>query len=344
MMRSSVGRSGYILSAALVIGFGGGVVCRAASDSLFDDRFFFNRNVPDYTSSAVSSYAGSSVADAGSNAFALGKSAVNHYLLPSLGENAPEWAKRIEFEWDVQKDLKPSYSILTVQPLYQDNDKQNTFFIQASQLRYNMIDKYRDTTNIGLGYRRLFMNNQLMLGVNSFFDYEWTYGHQRASVGGEIKWAMLDFNTNIYRRITGYRTIDDAAGTTERAMNGYDFELRSQVPFLPWMNVGAKYYRWQTDQADDTAGWTYSAAADVTQNLSIEAGWSKDNYTQSSAFAKFVFRLARTDRPAMLSDKAVSRSLFEQRDMRNYTLDKVRRQNKIVVERGGSGIVIARGD
>ena len=54
--------------------------------------------------------------------------------------------------------------------------------------------------------------------------------------------------------------------------------------------------------------------------------------------------LARTDRPAMLSDKVVSNQLFEQRDMRNYTLDKVRRENRIMVERTGGGIVVARGN
>ena len=66
--------------------------------------------------------------------------AVRKYLLPALGEGAPGWAKRIEFEFDVQKDLKPTYSILTVQPLYQSKDKQNTVFVQASQLRYDLLE------------------------------------------------------------------------------------------------------------------------------------------------------------------------------------------------------------
>ena len=92
-----------------------------------------------------------------------------------------------------------------MQPLYQDKDKQNTIFIQASQLRYDQIDKYRDTTNIGLGYRRLLFDNQVLVGINSFFDYEWTYGHERGSVGGELKWAMLDLNANVYRRLSGER-------------------------------------------------------------------------------------------------------------------------------------------
>ena len=245
---------------------------------------------------------------------------------------------------DFQKDLKPTYSVLTVQPIYQDADKQNTLFVQASQLRYDQIGKYRDTTNIGLGYRRLFLDNQAMAGLNAFFDNEWTYGHKRYSVGGELKWAMLDFNSNVYRRITDFKMIDASTSTEERAMNGFDLELRSQVPYLPWMRVGARYYRWQTDLSDDTKGWQYSVDADITQSLSVEAGWRKDNFSSTDGFVKFVFRLARTDRPVMLSDRAVSNVAFEKRDMRNYTLDKVRRENRIIVERKGGGIIVARGN
>ena len=314
-----------------------------AGEDVFNSRFFFNNGSPS-ASSSVYAYSAEDNRDVANTALALGSNAVRQYLLPSLGADAPEWAKRIEFEWNVQKDFKPSYSILTVQPLYQDKDKQNTIFVQASQLRYDQIDKYRDTTNIGLGYRRLLFDNQVLVGINSFFDYEWTYGHERGSVGGELKWAMLDFNANIYRRLSDEKMIDAATSTIERAMSGYDVELRSQMPFLPWVRIGARYYRWQSDFADDIKGWRYSADADITQNLSIEAGWTNDNVDSNSAYAKVVFRLARTDRPVMLSDKVVSKDIFDKRDMRNYTLDKVRRENKILVERSGGGIVVARGN
>ncbi len=358
---SSASRSQQALWVTLTsVGLVAAGVSLAADQSAFDSRYVFGQQqstgllafapgerplpgfeTPDF--SRASAYGGQT--DMGSSAYAWAKTAATRYLLPSLGEGAPEWAKRIEVESDIQRGLKPTYSILTVQPLYQDAGKQNTLFVQVSQLRYDMIDKYRDTTNIGLGYRRLLLENQMLVGINSFFDHEWTYGHNRYSVGGELKWAMLDFNTNLYRAITGYKTIDAATSTTERAMSGYDVELRSQIPFVPWMRVGATYYRWKSDLTDDTKGWRYSADADLTQNLSIEAGWMNDNVNPKGAYAKFVLRLARTDRPVMLSDKFVSKQVFEQRDMRTYTLDKVRRENRIMVERQiAGGIIVTRGN
>lgn len=315
----------------------------AADELPFADRYVFNQN----QSLNALGYAAQG-GDAASTAFALAKGGMTNYLFPSLGQNAPDWAKRIEFEVDVQQNLKPTYSILTVQPLYQDAKKQNTFFVQASQLRYDMLGEYRDTTNLGLGYRRLLGDNSVLVGVNTFYDYEWTYKHQRVGLGGEVKWAMLDGNVNLYKAISSEKLIDAANGISERAMSGWDTELRSQVPYLPWLQVGAKYYRWNSDYADDTKGWRYSASADISQNLSVEAGWSRDNYNSSNGFAKVVLRLARTDRPAMLSDKFISNKAFEQRDMRVYTLDKVRRENRIMVERKTTtttgSVIVARGN
>ena len=334
----------------LAITFSGAAYVAAADDVPFDSSFFANPPPSALTLASQIArtapgsdvYAGQTPGQAGSWAAAIATNAMRQYLMPSLGAGAPDWAKRIEFELDVRDGAKPRYSILTVQPIYQTPDKQDTWFVQASQLRYDLIDKYRDTTNIGLGYRRLLFDNSMLLGVNVFHDYEWTYEHRRYSIGGELKWAMLDFNGNWYRAITDYKTVDSS--TSERALNGYDLELRSQVPYLPWMQIGARKYHWDSELSDDIKGWSYSATADISQNLSVEAGWTNDNYDNSQAFVKFVFQLARTDRPVMLSDQFRSAQFFEKRDMSNYTLDKVRRENKIIVERRGAGVIIARGN
>jgi hypothetical protein len=230
-------------------------------------------------------------AAAGMNAASVFSGAARQYLLPSFGADAPEWAKRIEVEAELDRYFKPTYSILTVQPLYQNAGKIDTVFLQASQLRYDMFGTYRDTSNVGLGYRRLLFGNSMLVGANAFYDYEWTYGHSRYGLGGEVKAAMLDLNANVYRAITGYRTIDPTLGIQERAMSGWDVEARSQVPYLPWLRVGAQRYHWTSDPTSDVAtdrnGWKFSADADITQNLAIEGGWRQDNYRKSDGFIKF---------------------------------------------------------
>ena len=135
------------------------------------------------------------------------------FWLPGLGENAPEWAKRIEFEWDIQEDIDPEFSLLTVQPLFQTEDQQHTLFAQLRAARYKQFGDSRTMTNAGLGYRFLAFDNAVLVGTNAFFDYEWDYNHSRYSVGGELHWSGFDLYANNYWGLSGGHSAN--AGATE---------------------------------------------------------------------------------------------------------------------------------
>ena len=49
------------------------------------------------------------------------------------------------------------------------------------------------------------------------------------------------------------------------------------------------------------------------------------------------------NRPVATSTQVVSKDPWLMRDMKDYRLDKVKRENKIIVERRSGGITIARG-
>lgn len=265
------------------------------------------------------------------------------YYLPTLGKDLPDWAKRIEFDVQYDGTQDPLFSILTVQPIYQTDNKIDTVFFQGSEQRYELLNDVRDVSNFGLGYRRLFLDGKALVGINSFIDHEWTYGHTRASVGGEVKWGAFDFTANKYLALTG--SVAASSGTTEEALSGHDFEMRSQVPYLPWLRVGAKGYFWDNKLIQDIEGWSASFDADVSQNVTLEAGAMDDNaQSDVSGFIRLTLRPGREDRPVMMSAKPIDSKPFAMRDMASYTLDKVRRQNKILVERKGGGVVIARGN
>ena len=59
---------------------------------------------------------------------------------------------------------------------------------------------------------------------------------------------MLDFNANLLSRRHRLQDVSmRRKATEERAMSGYDFELRSQVPYLPWMTARVRRYHWDSD-------------------------------------------------------------------------------------------------
>lgn len=116
--------------------------------------------------------------DAGKNdmdliaAIAVIAKATEEAILPETWADGPDWAKRIEFQWEVNEDDKPEFSILTVQPLFQSEGLRDTVFTQMRLDFNHQFGQSRYTSNIGVGYRRLLLNNTVLAGVNVFHDFE----------------------------------------------------------------------------------------------------------------------------------------------------------------------------
>jgi hypothetical protein len=83
---------------------------------------------------------------------------------------------------------------------------------------------------------------------------------------------------------------------------------------------------------------------DLHQNVSLEAGWRDDNFSDDETFMKVTYKLGFNNpkKPVAFSSAFISDQAWEKRDMREHTLDKVRRENRIIVERRASGVVITR--
>lgn len=275
---------------------------------------------------------------------ALMKEGMN-YWLPGLGSGAPDWAKRIEWEFDWQHGNKPEFSVMTVQPLYQSEDRLDTVFTQVRLASLHQFSDHRFAQNVGLGYRRVLDDGAAMLGGNVFHDYEWNNHHSRVSAGIEGRWGPVDLFANAYWGLSGKHSA--GTDTTEVPLDGRDVELSLQVPYVPWARVRARRFFWDAvDAPNDIDGKAFSLDADIHQNVQIEAGATDDNTGGWESFLKLQFRLASWnggDRPVAASSRIVDRKIFDDRDMRDYALDEVRRENKIILERTSSGITISRG-
>ncbi len=272
-------------------------------------------------------------------AAALGEQAVK-YWMKSLGEDFPDWAKRISLTLDLDNYNKPTITLLTVQPLYQSQGNTDTLFVQASYLHYELYGDYRDTTNLGIGYRRLLDDNKVLLGVNGFYDQEWTYDNARAGCGIEGKWNMLDFYANGYVPVTGWQTVNSTAN--ERTMAGWDAELRSQIPYLPWATIGVKRYVWiAAEPGGGMQGWTISTTMRLTQNFSLELGGNTGAAANASGtgygsfFAMLNFHFGDLGQPVAASNQLISDQMFskDRENLSSHTLDEVRRENRVITER-----------
>ena len=146
-----------------------------------------------------------------------------------------------EVSIELRENYKPDFSILGVRQL-DKTDNENSF-IQFSLFNSEKLNKERYIGNFGYGKRYLSNENMMIAGFNTFLDYD-HYGNARASIGGELKNAVLEFSSNYYQKI-------DNGSSDEEVLDGYDIHLESQVPFLHWADIFYNSYNWDgVDRAD----------------------------------------------------------------------------------------------
>ena len=227
----------------------------------------------------------------------------------------------------------PNFTLLTIQPISESEDKKDLTFFQGSILRQNN----RDTINLGVGYRQLSDDEKWIYGVNAFHDYDNTYEHSRMSLGAELRSSAFEINANKYFATSGAKTGKD--GNTERALDGYELEVGGQVPYIPSAKVFVKNWKWDGYQTSDTKGNTYSLQinAPIAPNVTLEAG-RKDFDSQTDIdFVNLTYRLklgnGSTDQDVVVSS-IIADQAFNNTSMKKKMLDKVRRKNQIVIQTG----------
>jgi hypothetical protein len=260
---------------------------------------------------------------------------------------APQWLARNDFMLDLQEGRKPTWIWDSVFPLVQTQcTARHTWFWQ-SRWAYRNDDA---TYNNGLGYRYLFPNQCWMVGVNTFWDFTRKRWHHRASVGGELFCPLGVVRGNYYWALTGTKTIDIDNGVTfrEAALDGWDVEGEMQMPFFPWLSILGNGFVWEGRTLKDKKGYQVSAIAHLCDYVSLEGGYIDHNYIRDpEAFIRIECHLGRPKRiQYTLWCTPYCCSLFTPYNLKCRALEKVRRENNMVIEKtqtGGAGIIIGRG-
>ena len=225
----------------------------------------------------------------------------------------------------------PNFTLLTINPISENDAEGNLTFFQGSIIRQNN----RNTINFGIGYRKLSDDEKWIYGVNAFHDYESTYEHSRWSVGAELRGSAFEVNANKYFAISGAKT--GRNGNTERALDGYEIEVGGQVPYIPSAKIFAKQWQWEGYQTSDTKGKTYSVQfnAPIAPNITLEAGTKDFDTGTDIDFVNLTYKIgfggdtSQQDDPipSLITDQA-----FNNKSMKDKMLEKVRRKNQIVIQ------------
>ena len=227
----------------------------------------------------------------------------------------------------------PMYNILLVRPIYETEDKIHTTFTQMSVFSQGG----RTTGNFGLGYRQLVADKKVLLGTNVFYDYEFPYGNQRSSIGGEIRSSVGELNINYYVGTSGW--VNAANGLQEKSLGGYNAELAIAMPYMPTTMLRVNAFSWTGIAGlPDTSGTQYSITGPIWYGLNLDIG--RFNYNNgllpNSNYAK-LFWVFGGDLSPNQKQFRFSEHAYEFLSMEDRRYEKVRRENLIVkAQRSGT--------
>ena len=143
---------------------------------------------------------------------------------------------------EIREKDNPDFEILGVRDIL---SKENSNLFTQFSLHNNEVNgDNRYIGNLGLGYRFLNSDKSMLFGINSFYDRDIQENHSRISLGLEAKASILDFTFNQYQKITNQKIIN---GTKEQVLSGNEYNLSSQVPYMPWTTLNLQGYKWEND-------------------------------------------------------------------------------------------------
>jgi len=253
----------------------------------------------------------------------------------------PDWLRRTDFIFNFQENNKPLFSLESIQPLYENSF--DTFFVQG-RAAYSDEDA---TLNIGAGYRRLLLDNALMLGVNSFYDATAKSQHQRWGVGIEAFSQYGTLRGNYYNAMSGNKiaSVDNGNTITEQALDGADVSLETPVPYLPWVLVTGKAFYWDAINVKNVRGWDILVRMQLFDDLEVEAGVTDDNRKPKEGLVTLTWHFGAPDHIRHTAlNTPFANQFMTVRNLQDFRLEKVRRHNDIVVEKNttNDGISIGR--
>ena len=197
----------------------------------------------------------------------------------------------------------------------------------------------RQTFNVGLGIRALDPTERVMYGANVFFDQEFPYDHQRASIGIEMVTSPFRFNANRYYVLSGGKVLP--GDITERALSGQDIKTKIAFPYLPYLFLDYTKFKWfGKDGLADVKGQTVGISGALSESLSLEiARKMYDDYASQNS-ARLTYRyIPGSDKSASIFTPIAVPYTLEKLDAREkYAMTN--RENEIQKQQTSPGLQV----
>ena len=239
--------------------------------------------------------------------------------------------KYLDFSFNVQEGFEPSIQIESVSKLIEYDD--GALFNQL-----NLISQDSKTTiNLGIGKRKLFDNDNYMLGTNFFIDYQFDESHLRGGLGFEAISNSLDLIANYYNAISGFKSTSEGS---EKALDGYDLKLNYHLSNNSNTDLFLQLFEWKNpnstyEEKGEKLGMTSSIG-----NLAFKIGYLNDNKDNDGLFGSLKIVVPLGDRKELINQE--KENMNKKNSSVRYKLYMpVQRENKIKLVKLSSGVKVS---
>ena len=239
--------------------------------------------------------------------------------------------KYFDISLDIKENEKPTIEIQSVSKIKEDDD--SAFFNQTNLSSY----AGETTINLGLGKRKLYKNETVMLGSNIFVDYQFDESHLRNGIGVEAISSVFDLIGNYYNAISGFKATDEGR---EKALDGYDLQINYHTGGKTNTDLYLNSFLWENPNSDyEEKGEKFGITSQIG-NLNFDLGYLNDNQNNDGFYAgiKLVVPLGNVENKKPETQTETSKYV----SVRDKLYIPVKRENKIkVVKISKSGVKIS---
>jgi adhesin/invasin len=260
-------------------------------------------------------------------------------LNSTASDEMQDWfaSKRITSEISISAndDGMRNFSFDLLKPIFETDD--DIVFTQLGFRRSNRYtEDYRNTINLGLGYRHIYEKS--LIGVNTFYDSDITGHNNRLGLGLEAWADYIKLSANSYIRLSDWKKSVDMDDYMERPANGWDIRTEAYLPQYPQLGgkfVYEQYYgdnvglfgssNRQKDPNAATIGLSYTPIPLIT--LSTDYRQGKDRESDTTLKLALNLQLGVSLKKQLSPDEIRSSRLLN-----NIKYNLVNRNNEIVMD------------
>jgi hypothetical protein len=158
--------------------------------------------------------------------------ALNHGIgrgYEQLRGAGPDWLGRLDLDLQVREDWQIAYSVAATQPLVDGPERYGQLSLRS---RFGFDPGAVTSSRAGLIWHREVDGRPLTVGLDGGLEEHWLADFHRLALASELRLSNVEVQAKLHDDVPGAgRARDDLE---DRRLNGYQLDVRTRLPLVPW--------------------------------------------------------------------------------------------------------------